>query len=72
MSKIEKTEVSNIKHQEHYNDKYGTLYLIGLQRGWNPYQFDIIKRIDRCLKKGEFEKDLDKTIEVIKMFKHNQ
>jgi len=71
-TKIEQTEVSTIIHQEHYNDKYGSLYLVAIQRGWNAYQFDAIKRIDRCEKKGEFEKDIDKTIEVLKMYKHKQ
>lgn len=69
---IEKTEASTIKGQPHYNDKYGSLYLIGLQRGWNNYQFDAIKRIDRCEKKGQFEQDIDKTIDVLKMYKHKQ
>ena len=72
MSKIEETEVSTIKHQPHYNDKYGSLYLVAIQRNWNAYQFDAIKRIDRCEKKGEFENDIDKTIEVLKMYKHKK
>ena len=54
----------------HYNNENGSLYKIAQQRGWNAYQFDAIKRIDRALKKGEFERDIDKTIEVLRMFKN--
>lgn len=45
----------------HYDNTNGSLYLIAKQRGWNAYQFDIIKRIDRALKKGQFKEDLEKT-----------
>lgn len=45
----------------HYDNTHGSLYLISKQRGWNAYQFDIIKRIDRALKKGQFREDLEKT-----------
>lgn len=47
--------------QPHYDNTNGSLYLIAKQRGWNAYQFDIIKRIDRSLKKGQFKEDLEKT-----------
>ena len=38
------------------------------QRGWDAYQFDIVKRIDRCKKKGEFKKDLEKTKFLIDLY----
>lgn len=47
--------------QPHYDNTNGSLYLIAKQRGWNAYQFDIVKRIDRALKKGQFKEDLEKT-----------
>ena len=46
---------------DHYDNTHGSLYKIAQQRGWNAYQFDLIKRIDRCLKKGQFKEDLQKT-----------
>lgn len=52
----------------YYDNSNGSLYKISKQRKWNAYQFDIIKRIDRCLKKGEFEKDLKKTKVLIDLF----
>ncbi len=58
-----------INTQPHYDNTKGSLYKIAQERGWNAYQFDIVKRIDRCEKKGQFGDDLDKTIEVIKMYK---
>ena len=42
---------------EHYNNDKGSLYKIAVERGWNAYQFDIVKRVDRALKKGQFKED---------------
>ena len=53
---------------KHYNNDNGSLYKIALERGWNAYQFDIVKRIDRAMKKGEFESDLNKTKKVIDLW----
>lgn len=50
-----------LESPSHYDNTNGSLYLIAKQRGWNAYQFDIIKRIDRALKKGQFKEDLEKT-----------
>lgn len=66
---------SDIKYQDwlntpaHYDNKNGTLYKVALERGWNPYLFDIVKRLERSEKKGEFDSDLDKSINVIKLWK---
>ncbi len=53
---------------EHYDNTNGSLYKIAQERNWNAYQFDIIKRIDRCEKKGEFKKDLEKTKFLIDLY----
>ena len=53
---------------EYYNNEHGSLYKIAQERGWNAYQFDIVKRIDRATKKGEFIKDLEKTKTVIDLW----
>lgn len=55
---------------KHYDNSKGSLYKIAIERGWNAYQFDIVKRIDRAEKKGEFENDLNKTIKVIELWKN--
>lgn len=55
--------------QPHYDNSKGSLYKVAEERGWNTYLFDIVKRLERSEKKGEFEKDLDKSIDVIKLWK---
>lgn len=53
---------------EHYNNKNGTLYKVAKQRCWNPYLFDIVKRLERADKKGEFVLDLNKSKLVIDLW----
>lgn len=53
---------------KHYDNSKGTLYKVATERGWNPYLFDIVKRLERAEKKGEFEKDLEKSIVVIQLW----
>ena len=53
---------------KHYNNDNGTLYKIAKERGWNAYLFDIVKRLERSEKKGEFESDLNKSKEVIDLW----
>jgi hypothetical protein len=55
---------------EHYDNSNGSLYLFAQNHNLNPWEFDIIKRIVRCRKKGEFLKDLEKTVEVINLYKN--
>jgi hypothetical protein len=52
----------------HYNNTNGSLYLFANQHELNAYEFDIIKRIVRCRKKGQFREDLEKTIRVIELY----
>ena len=52
----------------HYNNTNGSLYLFANQHELNAYEFDIIKRIARCRKKGQFKEDLEKTIRVIELY----
>ena len=53
---------------QHYNNDNGTLYKIATERGWNVYLFDIVKRLERSEKKGEFESDLNKSKLVIDLW----
>ena len=52
----------------HYDNDKGTLYKVASDRNWNPYLFDIVKRLERAEKKGEFKSDLEKSINVIKLW----
>ena len=53
---------------KHYDNSKGTLYKVATERGWNSYLFDIVKRLERSEKKGEFKTDLEKSINVIKLW----
>ena len=53
---------------KHYNNSKGTLYKVAEERGWNSYLFDIVKRLERANKKGEFESDLNKSKLVIDLW----
>ena len=53
---------------KHYDNSKGTLYKVAMERGWNPYLFDIVKRLERSDKKGEFKEDLRKSKVVIDLW----
>jgi len=53
---------------KYYNNNNGSLYQFAEQHGLNAWEFDIIKRIVRCRKKGNFEQDLEKTKLVIDLY----
>jgi len=53
---------------KHYDNSKGTLYKVAEERGWGPYLFDIVKRLEHAEKKGEFRSDLEKSINVIKLW----
>jgi len=53
---------------QHYNNTNGSLYLFAKQHELNAYEFDLIKRIVRCRKKGQFREDLEKTKRVIDLY----
>lgn len=54
---------------KHYDNTNGSLYKFANDHNLNAWEFDIIKRTIRSRKKGNFIEDLDKTIEVIKLYK---
>ena len=63
---IGKTE--QLQTPNHYDNSKGTLYKVATERNWNPYLFDVVKRLERAEKKGEFKTDLQKSINVIKLW----
>lgn len=54
--------------QQHYNNTNGSLYKIAEQRGWNSYTFDVIKRLDRGGKKDPIRQEIEKSIDVLKLW----
>ena len=54
---------------KHYDNTKGTLYKVAEERKWNSYVFDAVKRLERAEKKGEFDSDIDKTINLLLLYK---
>jgi len=67
-SAIEVGAKKETKTPEHYDNSKGSLYQFAEQHKLNSYEFDIIKRVIRCRKKGEFLSDLNKTKNVIDIY----
>jgi hypothetical protein len=59
-------------HHEHYDNEKGSLYKFAKDHDLNAYEFDIIKRIVRCRKKGQFKSDLEKSMHVIQLYLEEQ
>jgi hypothetical protein len=61
---------------KHYDNTHGSLYLFAERHQLNAWEFDLVKRIVRCRKKGQWLNDLRKSKEVIdlymKEYKENQ
>jgi len=63
--------LDNLKAKEepiHYDNTNGSLYQFCEQQQLNSYEFDIIKRVMRCRKKGNFIEDLEKTKFLIDLY----
>ena len=60
-------EGETIHTQKHYTGK-DSLYKFATDWELNAYEFDILKRIVRCRRKGNFEQDLEKTKDVIDIY----
>ncbi len=54
--------------KNHYDNSKGSLYQFCEDKQLNSYEFDIIKRIMRCRKKGQFREDLEKTKFLIDLY----
>lgn len=53
---------------EYYTNEKGSLYQFAEDHKLNAWEFDIVKRIVRCRKKGHFVEDLNKTKVVIDLY----
>ena len=52
----------------HYDNSNGSIYKFCNDQKLNSYEFDLIKRIVRCRKKGSFIEDLQKTKDLIDLY----
>jgi hypothetical protein len=53
---------------KHYDNSNGSIYKFCEDQKLNSYEFDLIKRIVRCRKKGKFIEDLEKTKILIDLY----
>ncbi len=54
---------------KHYNNEQGSLYKFAEHHELNAWEFDCIKRLVRCRKKGQWLSDIEKTIKVLEIYK---
>lgn len=54
--------------QPHYDNTNGSIYKFCNDQKLNSWEFDIIKRVVRCRKKGLFKEDLQKTKDLIDLY----
>ena len=57
-----------VQPHPHYNNDNGSLYKIASDLNLNAYEFDILKRIARCRKKGQFKEDLQKIKDTVDLY----
>ena len=53
---------------KHYDNSKGSIYQFCENQKLNSYEFDIIKRVVRSRKKGNFKEDLEKTKHLIDLY----
>jgi hypothetical protein len=61
-------EVLTDNAPSYYNNEKGSLYKFAEDHGLNAYEFDLVKRLVRCRKKGNFVQDLEKTKFLIDLY----
>jgi hypothetical protein len=57
-----------IETPKHYDNSKGSIYQFCENQNLNSYEFDIIKRVVRSRKKGNFKEDLEKTKFLIDLY----
>ena len=64
----EEVKQNDLTAPNHYDNTNGSLYKFANDRGLNSWESDIIKRVVRCRKKGNFKEDLEKTKFLIDLY----
>ncbi len=60
--------VTDLQTPKHYDNSKGSIYQFCENQNLNSYEFDIIKRVVRSRKKGNFKEDLEKTKHLIDLY----
>jgi hypothetical protein len=66
---IPKVEEKNDDLPSYYDNEDGSILDFCDRKGANPYETDAIRRLIRCRHKGEWESDIDKAINTLKLYK---
>ena len=66
--KEEYTTTTTSDTPAYYDNSKGSIYQFADNQGLNSYEFDIIKRVIRSRKKGNFKEDLEKTKVLIDLY----
>ena len=69
---IELGDESEIEEPKYYDNSNGSLYKLAYERKWNPYVYEVVKRLDRAERKGEFISDIKKSIHVLELYLKEQ
>ena len=56
------------KTPDYYTNSKGSIYKFANDQNLNPWELDILKRVIRCRKKGQWKEDLEKTKHVIDLY----
>ena len=67
-SEHDMNKLDDLKTPEYYDNTKGSLYQFAEQQKLNSYEFDMVKRIVRSRKKGNFIEDLEKTKLLIDLY----
>lgn len=65
---VKTQEINIVQFPTHYDNKNGSIYKFCNDHKLNSWEFDIIKRVVRCRKKGLFKEDLQKTKDLIDLY----
>jgi hypothetical protein len=65
---MQRAEISKENTPAYYDNSKGSIYQFADQQNLNSYEFDIIKRVIRSRKKGNFKEDLEKTKVLIDLY----
>jgi|688.fasta_scaffold535374_1 hypothetical protein len=69
----EKETMEGLKNApKYYDNKKGSLYKVATERGWNPYLFDVVKRLERGGKKDPLRQEIEKTKLVLDLWLKEQ
>jgi hypothetical protein len=69
---IKLSDINESSEPTYYDNSKGSIYQFCENQNLNAWEFDIIKRVVRCRKKGNFIEDLEKTIKVIEIYLNEQ